>query len=540
MTSSLVNGKMNLSNAKTDKEVGMVQIQNSNFTTGGSLNVLAPSVDVIGGKMTAANGVKFITANGQDYLATANKAPASAVRMEAVDIEGDVYVISDKGVVKTVTGGNIKGNLNIKSDDNVALNYVDNGSVLTVTGDVNATGNGTLMYARNTKVNGNLTMENGGGFLEVGNVQVGKDMNLTTTAKSENAAGYKHFTHVIGNNTVGGNVNIESKDNVHIGNYRMGTKEVEDNCCGTTVVNDYATSELLDGNLVVGGTLKAHAKDGHIMTTVNVTADKIDLKSDNLNVLTSENALLTANEYKFSSNGYIGSVKDYTKEDGTKITATEQIVNLMENYIPIPSDIKSHSYTNIAGGKITQLNAPANSEIYIASKGNLELTGANAHNINLTAPNSRIDITGNDVHAKNINVAGETDYLKVEFPSRDYTLNYTNIRDEKVTTLRPDEVVTYELTDGNNGYNRPTLKPGEKTTYLIGPDKDVVPPDEPITIPDEPSRQIAQWVPDDIMQAPVNTPVAFAADLDDDEDGIPIRKNVDGSVTVVRAVPVMK
>ena len=538
MTSSLVNGKMNLSNAKTDKEVGMVQIQNSNFTTGGSLNVLAPSVDVIGGKMTAANGVKFITANGQDYLATANKAPASAVRMEAVDIEGDVYVISDKGVVKTVTGGNIKGNLNIKSDDNVALNYVDNGSVLTVTGDVNATGNGTLMYARNTKVNGNLTMENGGGFLEVGNVQVGKDMNLTTTAKSENAAGYKHFTHVIGNNTVGGNVNIESKDNVHIGNYRMGTKEVEDNCCGTTVVNDYATSELLDGNLVVGGTLKAHAKDGHIMTTVNVTADKIDLKSDNLNVLTSENALLTANEYKFSSNGYIGSVKDYTKEDGTKITATEQIVNLMENYIPIPSDIKSHSYTNIAGGKITQLNAPANSEIYIASKGNLELTGANAHNINLTAPKSRIDITGNDVHAKNINVAGETDYLKVEFPSRDYTLNYTNIRDEKVTTLRPDEVVTYELTDGNNGYNRPTLKPGEKTTYLIGPDKDVVPPDEPITIPDEPSRQIAQWVPDDIMQAPVNTPVAFAADLDDDEDGIPIRKNVDGSVTVVRAMPV--
>ena len=42
------------------------------------------------------------------------------------------------------------------------------------------------------------------------------------------------------------------------------------------------------------------------------------------------------------------------------------------------------------------------------------------------------------------------------------------------------------------------------------------------------------------MQPLVNTPVAFAADLDDDEEEAPIRKNVDGSVTVVRAMAMGK
>jgi hypothetical protein len=77
---------------------------------------------------------------------------------------------------------------------------------------------------------------------------------------------------------------------------------------------------------------------------------------------------------------------------------------------------------------------------------------------------------------------------------------------------------------------------------LIGPAKTPEPKPEPTPnpdIPDEPGRQIVQWVPDDVTKAPVNTPVAFAADLDDDEEGAPIRKNVDGSVTVVRAMPMM-
>ena len=540
MTATFTNGVMNIVNQPTTNEVGMVQIQNSTFTTGGELNILAPSVDVVGGHINASNGVKFVTANGQDYLATGNvlNAGDSAVRLEAVNIDGNVYIVSGKGVVKTVTGGDIKGNVKIESDGNVALNYVDNGKVLTVKGDVDVTGNGVLMYARNTKVDGNLNMENGGGFLEVGNVQVGKDMNLTTTAKSEN--GYKHFTHVIGETKVGGNVNIESKDNIHIGNYKMGTKVVQSGCCGEKVVNDYATSELLPGHLTVGGNLTAHAQDGHVMTTIDVNANKIDLKSDNLNVLTSENAVLTANEYKFNSNGYIGAIKDYTKADGTTLTATEQIVGLMEEYIYIPNDIASHAYTQIAGGNVTQIKTSGNA--YIASRGDVTVTGADAKDVNITAYRSKVTITGPDVHAKNINVGEETDYLKLDFSGRDFTTNYTNIRDEKVTTIRPDEEITYQLTDGANGYNQPTLQPAEKTTYLIGPAPVNPQPEEPsVNDNNENARNLmTQWAPDDIMQSPVNTPVAFAADLDEDENGTPVRKNVDGSVTVVRAFAVGK
>ena len=388
-----------------------------------------------------------------------------------------------------------------------------------------------MMYARNGKFDGNLDMTNGGGFLEVKDSTIGKNMNLTTVAKSENPLGYKHFTHVNGNTTVGGNATINSENNIHIGNY------------------NYEEEKLLDGNFKVGGKLTAHANNGHVMTTINVQADKIDYKSDKLNVLTDDKALLTAKEYKFSSNGYIGGLQDATKADGSKYTVDEQIVDIMENYTFIPKDIKSHAYTQIAGGKITGINAPKDSQVYIGSRGDVVLTGANAGDINLTAYNKKITITGPDVHATNINVGPETDYLKLDFEGRDFTTNYTNIKDEKVVTIKPGEKITYELTDGPKGYNQPTLKPGEKTTYLIGPDKEVVPPGpdpkpqpDPDPDPNKPqdndnAKLLRNWVPDDIDAAPVNTPVAFAADLDDDQEDAGVRKNVDGSVTVVRAFP---
>jgi hypothetical protein len=40
------------------------------------------------------------------------------------------------------------------------------------------------------------------------------------------------------------------------------------------------------------------------------------------------------------------------------------------------------------------------------------------------------------------------------------------------------------------------------------------------------------------MKPAVSAPVAFASDLDDEEDAAGVRKNVDGSVTVVRAFPI--
>ena len=526
LSASFVNGQIDISKVDTTNAVGVVTIKDSDFSTSGEFNILAPSVSVSNSNITAGKGFYMVTANGQDYLSTGNTAPQDAVKLEAVNIDGDVYIVSGKGYVKTTNGGTINGNLNIKSDDSVVLNYTDGGKVLNVKGDVNAKANGWAMYARNTIVDGDLNMENGGGFLEVGNVRVGKDMNLKTVAESENPYGYKHFTHVVGKNEVKGNATIESKDNIHIGNY------------------DFDEQALLKGNLKVGGTLTAHSKDGHVAVTINTQADKINLKSDNLNVISSDKAMLTANEYQFSSNGYIGAISDYTKEDGTVITADQQFVSLMENYTYIPKDIKSHNYMNIAGGEVSKIDTRTDAQVFIASQGDMQLTGANAGDINLTAYGSRIDITG-DVHAKNINVGNETDVLKVDFPGRDYTLNYTNIRDGQVVTVKPDEVITYELTDAPTGHNAGHSIDEERTntTYLIGPGYDPVPPPptpDPVTPDPEAERNLmAQWVPEDATAAPINTPVAYAADLDDDELDKAVRKNVDGSVTVVRAFPMM-
>ena len=535
MTATFVNGAMNVSNVATTTPVGVVTIQDSNFNVGGQFNILAPSINVVRGTVKTKDGMKLITENGQDYLSTGNESSTKGVRLEAVNIDGNVYVISDKGIVKTVGGGDIKGNLNVKSDDSVALNYVDNGKVLHVTGDVDVDGNGVLMYARNTKVDGNLNMTNGGGFLEVGNVQVGKDMNLTTVAKSENAQGYKHFTHVVGNNKIGGNATINSKDNIHIGNYKI------------------EEGKLLDGSLTVGGNLTAHAQDGHVMVTIDTSANKISLKSDNLNVLSDGKATLSANEYEFSANGYIGGLS------GTKNnTVDEVIIAVMENYKHIPNSVKAPSNMNIAGGNITKIDTP--SVAYIASKGDVKLTGANAKDVHITAPGKYIEITGDKVHADNIIVGKETDKLKVDFPSRDYTLKYTNIRDAKEVTIKGTDVITYELTNGPDGYNTRDPRPND-TTYLVGPDKPDVPnpptpdpdpdkpdvpnpptpdpdPDKPIINPeDNDNVKVLKGFekPDAVDAAQPYTPVAYAADLDEDEVDTGVRKNVDGSVTVVRA-----
>ena len=513
MTAAFVNGAMNISNVATTTPVGVVTIKDSNFNVGGQFNILAPSVNVVRGTVKTKDGMKLITENGQDYLSTGNDVSTKGVRLEAVNIDGNVYIIADKGIVKTVGGGDIKGNLNIKSDDSVALNYVDNGKVLNVTGDVDVDGNGVLMYARNTKVDGNLNMTNGGGFLEVGNVQVGKDMNLTTVAKSENAQGYKHFTHVIGNNKIGGNATINSKDNIHIGNYNFEEKK------------------LLDGSLTVGGNLTAHAQDGHVMVTVDTNANKISLKSDNLNVLSDGKATLNANEYEFSANGYIGGLSGTENN-----TVDEVIIAVMENYKHIPNSVKTPSNMNIAGGNITKIDTP--SVAYIASKGDVKLTGANAKDVHITAPGKYIEITGDKVHADNIIVGKETDKLKVDFPSRDYTLKYTNIRDAKEVTVKGTDVITYELTNGPDGYNTRDPRPND-TTYLVGPDKPVTPdPDKPIINPeDNDNVKVLKSFekPEAVDAAQPYTPVAYAADLDEDEVDTGVRKNVDGSVTVVRA-----
>ena len=558
-----------------DGSAYVMTIQNSDFSVGGELNFVAPTMNVVRSAFNTKDGagnVRFTTTNGQDYYVTGGSGSGTTVsvdqndpnydavvtigtgsgtqqrhesqsmRLEAIQVNGDVYITSDKGIVKMVNGGEINGNLNVNADGSVAMNYVNNDNILHVTGDVNAKANNTMMYLKKAQVDGNVNMTNGGGYLEVEDITVNKDMNLKTTDERENIEGYKHFVHVNGNTTVKGNANIDSYNNIHIGNYVIDGKIYRDE----EHTKFYYDGHLLPGEFNVGGDLTAKTTSGHITNTVNVNVGgnaSLEANSTNDgtrtyggNILADPNSVLTAKTYEFKADGYIGALQGFDQ-----YTTDQTILNTMEDYTHIAgSEIpKSHGYYTIGGGTITKLETPNTTDgkpvqVYIKSNGDVTLTGANTNDINITAPQKQITITG-DVHANNINVGPETNYLKLDFDGRDFTTNYTNIRDEKVVTIRPDEVITYDLADG--GYNQPTLTPDDqRTTYLFGPGKPDT-PDTPNIDPNDNAKLLRNWAPDDPTAAPVNTPVAFAADLDDDEEAAGVRKNVDGSVTVVRAFP---
>ena len=500
-----------------------VNIKNSTFNVGGDYTIMAAGINAATSTINAQN-VKFITANGQDYVALGATVPTkdqTVTRLKAMTINGNLYITNDVGALEILDGGTINGNTKILTQGNVVLNKENNGNQLVMNGDAEIAGNGAQMFLRNTEVKGNLAIGNGGGFLDVGDVHVTKDAKLITkdlSTNNMNGRPVKHFIHVIGDTKVDGNLTVEAKDNVHIGGY------------------DYATQTLADGSLTVGNNLSVHSQDGHIMTTVNTSAKKISMKSDNLNVLTDDKAVLSADEYEFSSNGYIGGIGD-----NATFNAGERIVRIMENYIPIPQDAGTNAYMTISGGKITKLETPNAASAYIASKGNVELTGANAGQVHITAYDKNVTISGNDVHANTITVGKETDKLKVEFPSRDYKLKYTNIRDAQEVTINGNDEITYELTNGDNGYNKRDPRPNN-TTYLVGPDRPVDPTPKPNPVVDdnENVKVLRSFEKPEALDAiQPSTPIAYAADLDDDEVDTGVRKNVDGSVTVVRAFPMV-
>ena len=227
-------GKIDIKGLGTEA-VNAVTIKNSDFSVGGEFNITAPSIEAIKTAIEAKKGLKLVTADGQNYLvapSTSNDNRHIAVRMETVSVNGNVYVMNGKDIVNFVNGGKIDGNLTIESDGNVALNYTNKGEKLHVTKDINVNNDGRISYLRNAKVDGNVNMHNSGGFLEVGNIEVGKDVNLKTTVKSNEAV--KHFVHVIGDNDIKGDLNIDSIHNIHIGGY------------------NYQLDTMADGNLKTG------------------------------------------------------------------------------------------------------------------------------------------------------------------------------------------------------------------------------------------------------------------------------------------------
>lgn len=526
----------------TNNLVTVQILNNSDLSAGGEFKIIAPKIDAQNSKITAGNGLKLITANGADYLLQ-NKSltqKKGVTMLKAMNINGNVEVVNDIGAFSVSNGTKINGDLKAEVGGYAHLLGADENNKIEITGDADLTGHGQQLILRNAKVDGNVKMQNDGGFVEINNLTAGKNVDLKTTGwQPINHQKYDHFVHVVGNTDIAGDLNIDSSQNIHIGNY-----QVTNNPYDTNATANYWEGNLLNGKLNVGGDITAKTSGGHITTTIDTTAKNIDYTAKSYNdgtklrggnILSDGKAVIKADTYKFKSDGYIGALK---ASGGHSID--DKIINVMEEYQFIPDDTASHEYMVVNGGTISKLETPKKSadgndvHTYIKSNNDLLVNGANAGVVNLTAPDKKITVTG-DVHAKEINVDGRTGTLQLDFPNRDFTTNYTNIRDGVVKTIAPNEAITYNLTNAPSGYNAPDFQQtdGTTTTYLVGPDAP-----QPVNPPTDDNVRTMVVIPDDPTAPMASTPVAYAADLDEDDE-MPCRKNVDGSVTVVRAYPMM-
>ena len=507
-------GKMTVVGVNTPATQG-ITITDSNFNIGGEFNIVAPTIEAVKAAVKADKGVRFVTANGRDFLVSAVDKDANhkAVRLETVSIDGNVYVVNGKDIITFVNGGEIKGDLTIESDGNVAVNYVNDNKILHITGDVKADSDGRTSYLRKAKVDGNVDMSNSGGFLEIGDVEVGGNVNLKTTVLTNSDV--KHFIHVVGDSDIKGDLNVDSIHNVHIGGY------------------DKALKNFYDGNLKVGGNINALAREGSVTVTIDTEADKVNLESGTLNIMTNGKANIKANAYEFKAKNYIGGVKD-----------KDVLIDAMENYKAFPA-VTEKAYVNIEGGNVNKIETADKGYAFIRSKGNMNVNGVDANKVKLSADQADI-VIGKNVKADLIEVDGETKNLTVELPSRDYTLKFTDIKDTEVITVDPATTITYEMSDGENGWNKGT-QTADNTRLIVPapiiPDPEPTPPPTPTPTPtptddNDNVKVLNNLNPDQVSSAidanQAYTPIAYAADLDDEID-TGVRKNVDGSVTVVRA-----
>ena len=542
-----------------------VRIQNSDFSVGGEFNIIAP-------KLTATNSffnkdqrggdIKFTTTNGQDYWTTSdyvvngnyaynnssinylygkNTCPNCSYRTEEramtlgnLYVNGDLYLTNDKGTIRTMQGGEVIGNLDIQTNGGVGLNLANtvNGveQNLHVTGDTNivsgseeAQAAGYQIYANKADFDGDLNITNKGGRIVVEDINVGKDMNLTTTGEYHNSiipSGKYDEIRVRGDVNVGGNANINANDNLYI-NFGVATKVNRDeNGCITGYEYGNTSSEM--GTLNVDSDLNAKTESGniYILNKVNVgnnvslDANSIteDVKQYNSNgnyigtskvirgggILGDNESVISAKTYEFEADGYIGALNGYTTYGGETVTTGTLIAsNSQIDNDPRPSysgdsvTTKGYDYLTIGGGTITKLDVPEtikndqstisqfspsdryrnwSNDVYVNIKSldDLTITGANANNVYLNAPGKQITITGPDVHANTVYVNNETDYLKLDFESRDFDTEFINIKDDSYVWIDGDQKITWKDADGGN--NLDTLTPDEDSTYLFGPE----------------------------------------------------------------------
>ena len=111
-------------------------------------------------------------------------------------------------------------------------------------------------------------MENDGGFVDLGNAKIAGNANLTTkNFEPITSNKFNHYIHVLGTDDIKGDLNIESSQNIHIGNY------------------DINTGKLLPGSLTVGGDINAHTSAGHITTTIDTKNNVVIINITELFIL---------------------------------------------------------------------------------------------------------------------------------------------------------------------------------------------------------------------------------------------------------------
>ena len=109
-TQAFNTANMDLANPTfSNTAVGAVTIKNSDFSVGGEINVIGNNMNVVKSAFTANNGkgdVHFTTTNGQDYFvdpSTGNLTETQAVRLEAIQVNGNVYITSENRIsTKTI------------------------------------------------------------------------------------------------------------------------------------------------------------------------------------------------------------------------------------------------------------------------------------------------------------------------------------------------------------------------------------------------------------------------------------------------------
>ena len=167
-----------------------------------------------------------------------------------------------------------------------------------------------------------------------------------------------------------------------------------------------------------------------------------------------EGGLITADNYEFEAKHYIGGVSD-----------KDTLIDTMENYKKLDGLVGDKAFVNIKGGNVNKIaTTSGNGFAFVRSNDSMKVNGVKSKYVNLSAGQ---DIEIGTAEADTILVDGETRNLTVELPSRNYTLKYTNIKDDAKITIDPIDEITYDMANGDNGWNK-----GVQTahnTYLVVP-----------------------------------------------------------------------